>query len=236
MNKQFHFFSLFAILATLSILVINQSNAYELAFLGFGKNKKNQEESDLLESSYYLKNNKLFEDKNKNLGQEQVNIGNTVLPESDLTIGQIYLLGTGDKIRLTVFGEEDLSGEFEVDSSGRVSLPLIGTIKASGISTRELEQLSSDKLSDGYLIDPRVSIEVLNFRPFFILGEVNEPGSYPYVNGLTVLNAVALSGGFTHRANRDKILIQRGDKEEIKANPSTKVLPGDLLKIQERFF
>lgn len=152
-------------------------------------------------------------------------------------VTEAYTLGSGDKIRLTVFGEEDLSGEFEVDGSGVISLPLIGNVDAAGIDTRALEQKIVDAFSQGYLIDPRISIEVLNFRPFFILGEVKSPGSYPYVNGLTVLNAVALAGGFTHRARRDEVMIRRGEgTKEFEADESSKVLPGDIINVRERFF
>ena len=138
-----------------------------------------------------------------------------------------------------MFGEEDLSGEFEVDGTGVLSLPLIGNIEAGGLDLRSLEVSIANKFKDGYLVNPRISVEVLNFRPFFILGEVNEPGSYPYVNGITVLNAVALAGGFTHRARRDRVIIQRGkgeDRKEFKAEKDEAVYPGDSIRVTERFF
>jgi polysaccharide export outer membrane protein len=92
--------------------------------------------------------------------------------------------------------------------------------------------------SGGYLVDPQVSIEVLNYRPFYIIGEVNNPGSFEYVNGMTVINAVALAGGFTYRADQDDIVISRGGSSgpEVQAAPDTQVLPGDIIEIQERFF
>ncbi len=151
----------------------------------------------------------------------------------------IYKLGSGDRLRVTVFGEEDLSGEFDIDGSGSVALPLIGNMDVSGMDVRELEKKVETQLSNGYLVSPRVSIEVMNFRPFFILGEVNAPGSYPYVNGLTVINAIALAGGYTHRARTDRVIITRGkgrDKSEIEAEEDTLVLPGDSLRVTERFF
>ncbi len=154
-------------------------------------------------------------------------------------IDEVYKLGTGDRLRVTVFGEEDLSGEFDIDGTGSVALPLIGNQKAAGIDVRALEKNVEKLLADGYLVSPRVSIEVMNFRPFFILGEVNEPGSYPYVNGLTVINAVALAGGFTHRARTDRVIITRGkgdNKEELEAEEDTAVFPGDSLRVTERFF
>lgn len=151
----------------------------------------------------------------------------------------IYRLDSGDKLRLIVYGEADLSGEFEVDGSGTVSLPLIGNVSCQNLSLRELEVLVTEKFKDGYLISPKVSIEVLNFRPFFILGEVKKPGSYNYVSGLTALNAVALAGGFSYRAKQDDFTIIRvvaGKREEIEAKEDTLIMPGDSLRIEERFF
>lgn len=151
----------------------------------------------------------------------------------------VYTLGSGDKLRVTVFGEEDLSGEFEVSGNGQISLPLIGEVEAGGKNLRALADVIEDRLQEGYLKDPKVSIDVLNYRPFYILGEVNEPGSYPYVSGMSVLNAVALGGGFTYRADKEDILIIRGGDESRKpekATPETVVLPGDIVRVEERFF
>ncbi|MDB2415531.1 polysaccharide export protein, partial [Rickettsiales bacterium] len=134
----------------------------------------------------------------------------SVAEDSEATINETYKLGANDKLRITVFGEEDLSGEFEVDGTGIISLPLIGNVKVNNVGLRDLEKTLVKKFEDGYLKNPRVSIEVMNFRPFFILGEVKNPGSYPYVNGMNVLNAVAVAGGFTHRARRDRVVIKRG--------------------------
>lgn len=151
----------------------------------------------------------------------------------------VYRLGSGDKLKVTVFEERDLSGSFEVAGDGVVSLPLIGPVNAQGLSIRDLEDRIKVRLLDGYLRNPRVSIEVLNYRPFYILGEVKEPGSYPYVNGMSVLNAVALGGGYTYRANKKKItLLREGSSEEGKqiVTQETKVLPGDVIRVEERFF
>ena len=150
-----------------------------------------------------------------------------------------YILGSGDRVRVTVFGEEDLSGEFEVDGLGNISLPLIREVRAGGLRLRQLEKTIAEKLLDGYLKNPRVSIEVLNYRPFYILGEVKQPGSYPYVSGMTVLNAVALAGGYTYRAKKKDLLISRANESERGEQPATEetvVLPGDILKVPERFF
>ena len=151
----------------------------------------------------------------------------------------VYRLGNGDKIRVTVFGEEDLSGTFVVDGKGAIAMPLIGEVALGGVALREAEQRIVDKLLDGFLRQPQVSIEVLNFRPFYILGEVKKPGSYPYVDGMTVLNAVALAGGFTYRANKDRIVVTRAadpQKREQELEPGVRVFPGDMIRIKERFF
>jgi protein involved in polysaccharide export with SLBB domain len=150
-----------------------------------------------------------------------------------------YRLDTGDKVFVTVFGHEDLSGEFEIDGSGMVSLPLVGAVKAAGNTIPEFENAVVAVLKPDYLINPRVSVQVTNYRPFYILGEVKQPGSYPYVNGMTVINAVALAGGYTYRARKEYVLISRasdksGDKKKLP--PDTVVLPGDIITVEERFF
>lgn len=151
-----------------------------------------------------------------------------------------FRLGAGDRIRVTVFGQEDLSGEFEVDGTGRVSLPLIRSVQAKGLTLAELEQAITERLQPDFLKDPRVSIDVLNYRPFYIIGEVKEPGSYPYVNGMTVWNAVAMAGGFSYRARKSEVEIKRGgDTAQTAwqdADPDTIVYPGDVIRVPERFF
>ena len=155
------------------------------------------------------------------------------LPETD------YVLGIGDRIRLTVYGEDDLSGEYEVNRTGVMALPLIGAIKATGTTLREFEEAVRLKLKAGYLNDPRVSVQVTNYRPFFILGEVSKPGSYPYVNGMSVLNAVALAGGYTYRADGDGVTIMHAadpEKKEQRAREDAVVMPGDIVRVPERLF
>jgi polysaccharide export outer membrane protein len=150
-----------------------------------------------------------------------------------------YRLGAGDRVRLTVFGETDLSGDFSVDGTGQVSLPLIGEVEARNLTVREFQRAVDARLRDGYLKDPRVSAEVVQYRPFYILGEVQRPGTYAYQNGLTVLNAVATAQGFTYRANEKVVFIRRdGDQEEQKfpLTSTTPVRPGDTIRISERFF
>jgi len=149
-----------------------------------------------------------------------------------------YRLGAGDKLRVNVYNEPSLSGEFEVDGSGYVALPLIGEIYARELTVRELEQQVTAALEGDYLVSPRVSVEVTNYRPFYIIGEVNNPGRYAYVDGMTVMNAVAMAGGFTYRARESRAEIKRQGQEEVDRNaaPDTPVMPGDVITIPERFF
>jgi polysaccharide biosynthesis/export protein VpsN len=150
-----------------------------------------------------------------------------------------YRLGPGDALRVTVFRHPDLSGEFSLDGGGYFAMPLVGEILGGGRTARQLEnEIEASLKSGGYLVDPQASIEVLNYRPFYIIGEVNNPGSFEYVNGMTVINAVALAGGFTYRADQDDIVISRGGSSgpEVAAAPDTEVLPGDIVEVKERFF
>lgn len=158
----------------------------------------------------------------------------------NLGVGFDYRLGAGDKVRIIVFGENDLTGEFLVPGgSGVISFPLVGDVQAGGLTVEELQTEIEGKLKDGYLKDPHVSIEVMNYRPFYILGEVTKPGEYPYTTGLTVLNAVATANGFTYRADTRHVLIKRANKSQEVEYPltsSTLVQPGDTIRIKERFF
>jgi protein involved in polysaccharide export with SLBB domain len=150
-----------------------------------------------------------------------------------------YKLGPGDKVRVTVFNEKDLSGDFDVNDQGDVALPLIGQVKVKGRTISEVESIVTQRYAKDYLVDPRVTVEVLNYRPFFIIGEVNHPGSYPYVNGMTVVNAVALAGGYTSRANKDRIMIKHASDPqagEQRVEEDSSVLPGDVIRVPERFF
>ncbi len=152
-----------------------------------------------------------------------------------------YSLGAGDKVRITVFGEPDLTGEYEVDGSGVVAFPLVGEVQAASGTARDLERRIVAKLQEGYLKHPTVNVEVLTYRPFFIMGEVKAPGGYAYRNGLTLMNAVAMAGGYTYRAKSNVWVVTRdgGERkmqaEEI-ANGNFRVLPGDTILIPERFF
>jgi protein involved in polysaccharide export with SLBB domain len=165
-------------------------------------------------------------------------VGAAAPPPTASLAESTYKLGSGDRVRVVVFRHEDLSGEFSLDGAGNFAMPLIGEVQAYGTTTRELEQRIAQKLEDGYLVDPQVSVEVLNYRPFYILGEVKAPGSYQYVNGMNVLNAVALAGGFTYRAKQDEFILQRGGTNTAgsEVGIDTPILPGDVITVQERFF
>lgn len=150
-----------------------------------------------------------------------------------------YKLGSGDKVRVTVFNEKDLSGDFDVNDQGLLALPLIGQVRVAGLTLSEAQELITQKYGKDYLVNPRVNVEVLNYRPFFILGEVKSPGSYPYVNGISIVNAVALAGGYTPRANRDRIVVKRASDPASGEQPvreDSPVLPGDVIRVLERFF
>lgn len=151
--------------------------------------------------------------------------------------GTPYLLASGDRIRVVVFGEKELSGEFELDRAGGFSMPLIGRVVALKHDPRRLETAIAKRLKAGYLKNPRVSVEVLSYRPVYVLGEVNKPGSYPYRAGMNILNAAALAGGFTYRADEDDIEVSRGGTGRPKVMaPDAAVMPGDVIRVGERFF
>lgn len=152
---------------------------------------------------------------------------------------QEYRIGPGDRLNITVFGHNDLSGEVQVDGSGRISLPLIGQIMANSRTVTELQEEVTATLDKDYIINPRVSVEVINYRPFYILGQVNRPGSYAYIEGMTVRMAVAIAGGFTRRADEDVIIIIRAndpEQIELEVTQGGMVLPGDSLEVERRLF
>ena len=167
--------------------------------------------------------------------------GGTMLSRGSRAAGgpPAYKLGSGDKLRLTVYGEPNLSGSFDVNDQGAVTLPLIGAVTVSGSTISEAETDITQRYAKDYLVNPRVNIEVLNYRPFFILGEINHPASYPYIVGMTVINAIALAGGYTARANKDRIVIKRANAPGTGEQPVAEddpVLPGDVIRVPERFF
>jgi polysaccharide biosynthesis/export protein VpsN len=150
-----------------------------------------------------------------------------------------YRLGTGDEIKVTVFGEADLSGPFTVDGLGAIAMRLIGQVEVRNLTLAETQQKIETKLKNGWLNEPRVSVEMVKGRPYYILGEVNRAGEYPYTSGLTVMNAIAAAGDFTYRADKKKIMVTSGDtgvEREVVLTPTTPVKPGDRIRVRERFF
>ena len=165
--------------------------------------------------------------------------GSTPAPEEQgAATSPEYHLGSGDRVRVTVLDQPNLTGEYRVDGAGRLAFPLIGSIDARGLSPSELEEKITSRLKPEYLANPSVSVEVVNARPFYVLGEVKNPGSYPYVEGITVLNAVAIAGGFTYHAREEDFYITRAGTPSLKqaANPATRITPGDVITVRERYF
>ena len=148
-----------------------------------------------------------------------------------------YQLGAGDKLKVVVFGENNLSGTYEIDGSGNLSIPLIGKVPARKMTIGVIEKNIIVRLNK-FLKSPQVTVQVLNFRPFYILGEIKKPGNYAYVSGISVLNAVAMAGGFTYRADKGDIVIKRGGSSSKEEEVTTEsiVLPGDIITVKERYF
>jgi polysaccharide biosynthesis/export protein len=150
-----------------------------------------------------------------------------------------YMLDSGDRLRVVVFGQEGLSASYAVDTGGSITMPLIGSVQARGRTPSEVQQAVAAKLRQGYVREPHVAVEVETYRPFFILGEVTLPGQYPYVANMTVETAVAIAGGYTPRAQKYRIEISRqvgGLTEKRVVSPNYPVHPGDTVQIAERWF
>lgn len=160
-----------------------------------------------------------------------------LLPESGSD--GVYRLDSGDQLRIIVFGQEELTGSYVVDGAGAISVPLIPPVDVRGLTTVQLEQKIGEYLKKGVVISPSVSVQIEILRPFFILGEVRRPGQYPYVHEMTVLTAVAIAGGFTPRADENGISITRSSGDtaiEARVERHTRVQPGDVVFVHERFF
>jgi len=154
-------------------------------------------------------------------------------------VDRIFRLGVGDKLKIEVFGEPELTGESEVNASGNVVLPLLGDVPAKGRTLDEFSGLARERLAHGYLKNPQISVQVLNFRPIYVQGEVRHGGEFPYKPGLSIADAVALAGGYTYRAVTSSIVLRRQGEAKGQAIPmdgSIPVLPGDNLMVDERFF
>lgn len=150
-----------------------------------------------------------------------------------------YILGTGDKVRINVFGQQDLNGEYEIDGAGTVQLPLVGQMKAAGLTVQEFQKEVVAAFANGYLVNPNIGITVTNYRPYYIMGEVNKPGPYSYVSGMNIITAIALAGGYTPRADKSEVYVRRnGSTKEVElpSDETTRVNPGDIVRVAERFF
>jgi polysaccharide export outer membrane protein len=150
-----------------------------------------------------------------------------------------YRLGPGDKLRVTVYGEADLSGEYQIDGAGIVRLPLIGSLRAAGTTAPGLEAWIGDALAKGYLKNPRVNVEITTYRPFYIIGAVSKPGEYPYVDHISALNAVALAGGFLDTARQSAVFVRHegsATEQEVPTDRLTELRPGDTVRVQTTWF
>lgn len=149
-----------------------------------------------------------------------------------------YRLEIGDKVNLVVFGEDNLSGDFEVNGRGRLAIPLIGEVPAKGRTLKETQRAIAARLADGYIKTPRVSLSITNYRPIFVHGEVKSGGQFQYRNNLSFNDAVAMAGGFTYRAQQSYVILSRAGQGPVRIDmPATiSVLPGDNIRVPERFF
>jgi polysaccharide export outer membrane protein len=150
-----------------------------------------------------------------------------------------YTLDSGDRLRIVVFGQEGLTNSYVVGASGTIDMPLIGPVQARGASTDELASRIGDKLRDGFIREPHIAVEIESYRPFFILGEVTAPGQYPYVANMTAETAVAIAGGFTPRAFRKTVTVNRnyyGRQMRVAVPLTFPLHPGDTINVQERWF
>ena len=162
------------------------------------------------------------------------------LPPLPPGTGRAYTLGPGDRLRVITYGEEQLTGDFIVNDAGNIEVPLLGTVKTAGLTVSQLQDEMVEALKSRELIKtPSVAVEVSQYRPIFVLGEVTRPGSYPYQPDMTVLTAVALAGGFTYRAVKATQSVTRaaeGQATESRASPQSLLRPGDVVSVYERHF
>ncbi|WP_448212793.1 polysaccharide biosynthesis/export family protein [Colwellia sp. MEBiC06753] len=150
-----------------------------------------------------------------------------------------YQLGSGDTIKITVFGQADLSMETLIDDSGKMEYPFLGQIQATGKTLAQLQNDIYSGLKGDYLVNPNVSVTIVEYRPFFIDGEVEKPGAYAFQPGLTVSKAAALAGGYTERASLSKIFIVRSNDTEqkmVNVKGSELVQPGDIITVRQSYF
>jgi polysaccharide export outer membrane protein len=154
--------------------------------------------------------------------------------------GDSYVLDTGDRLRIFVYGQTNLSRIYPVDQAGLISVPLIGLVKARGLTSQRLAHVVRNRLASQYVKDPQVTVDIAQHRPFYVLGEIRNAGQYPYAGGLTVRSAVAVAGGFSERAKEQVVQITRraegGMAEKFDAPDDFVIQPGDTIYVYERFF
>lgn len=150
-----------------------------------------------------------------------------------------YRVGAGDRLTIRVAGETDLTADYLVDAAGQISMPYVQSVQVAGLTTPQVEKLVTQRLRAGYLRDPQVSVQATSLRPFYILGEVNGSGSFPYQPGITVQNAIAIAGGYGPRADQGAVLITRKNIKgtmTYKVPVTTQIYPGDVVYVRERWF
>jgi len=150
-----------------------------------------------------------------------------------------YTLSTGDKLHIAVFGEDNLTGDYTIAPDGNIAFPLVGNIRAAGLTVPQLQQSVTNTLANRYVQNPRVTVDASNLRPFYILGEVNKPGQYSYVPDLTLLAAVATAQGFTYRADMSYVYIRHArdpSEREYPVTATTMIEPGDTIRVTQRYF
>jgi len=150
-----------------------------------------------------------------------------------------YLLRPSDQIRIQVYDDPNITGEYQIDSGGFISIPLAGRLKVSGLAPAQLEQAIVARLREGMLKKPSVNVQIISYGPVYVHGEVKRAGDFPYKPGLTVMDAVALAGGYTYRADEGKVFVRRAGSNVEQAYPLDRrvpIYPGDNVRIPERFF
>jgi polysaccharide export outer membrane protein len=153
--------------------------------------------------------------------------------------GQPVPLGPGDRLHITVYGQDLMTNDYMVDRDGSVALPLAGRVQIGGMVTADAEAAIRKKLGRGIVVDPNVTVDVIQYRPIYVIGEVNKPGAYDYTSNIVMINAVALAGGFTYRAGKEGVLVLRGSEaseQRYHATQTTALQPGDVVLVPERFF
>lgn len=171
----------------------------------------------------------------ENLGPPPPGFASSDAPSA---LGASYRLGAGDKLKINVFGEETLSGPVEVNPAGMVALPLAGDIRAEGLTVAQFRDAVARRLADGYLKNPKVTVEITTYRPIYVHGEVRNGGEFAYKTGLKLKDAIAMAGGYTYRAQQSYVLVSRGGSAETRVPTSgaVAILPGDNIRVPERFF